>query len=965
MGTISGQVSYSGLSTGQDFKAIVDQLVGLEERTIVRQEVWKDQWQEKLTSINELDGRLVSLKLNAQEYDTYDELLAREAKSSNEEVVTISNTSTAPPGVYVVDVGENIQEKISSKPTSVEDTVGTKFLRNEAGKAVDGNGKIIGAATAGDPGVIAAVGKALDTDEEIVYDEEKGVYYKKDQPTEVLAKVVTDVGLTGLSVGYKIITGDIVGAVIAVLGAAADALWSLPDDEVDPDGDGPLPPELQENQVIATGDDTKMVGEPLTITMGGKTLTVKHDAEAVYDPDKTSTYNEDMTIEQMNQVINNAMAKAQVQWEAYVKADPKPEIPPQEPPNIRVDLQDAQGKDDIAAKRLIITGLDGGQKNHITISDPTNLRLNSNSVGAVRETSWVGSQVVANVTDDSEYTGNVNKTITVAATSNTGTMGVDSIAFSWADTEGNGGTFTVKPEDWDATANKLKEPIDLLQGVKIDFAGGGSNNVVKSEAFSIDCHAPVMQKASDSGLAQTDKWVHQGVADLTTAMSTGNGVLAIKYGGKQHDFKFSGDVSISNMAEKINTDPKNPGIFASVLNDGMGTANSYKLVLSGAKSGAEYGIEVLDSTKISNMDTSPKAWTHAREASNSMCRIDGYPSDGESWIQRQVNEVGDAIDGVVLSLQGTGSSTISVRNNVTEMVTRITQLVESVNFCKQFIKEQTKYAKGSKLVSKWNEESKMFQRVSEGGSDKSGVMIGNYGFQIAQSNIDRLMTKQIFTRDEFIKVIDPDGKGEASRLPDITPEGEDTPSKQSLYNEYLDQNGLIYSRLSDIGISSDAGDEKMGLYTIEKSKLTEALNKNPEAVLKLFTFDPGEGIPPSQGAITEHKPLDDEEPRPRIGGFNVMMGYAMSDLTRTTDVIDSQTGDVVEAAKGITRVLSENYTNIMQGIDVKIAREEIRIGMMRSRLEEKFTRLEVSLAKMQEQSSKTQSMVDQASNNKK
>ena len=673
---------------------------------------------------------------------------------------------------------------------------------------------------------------------------------------------------------------------------------------------------------------------PLVISMGGKEMKLEYKPGAT--PGEVGFYSGDLTMEELVESIN-----------ATIQSDPT------NMPNISAEVIYDKTRNSVDYQRLVINGLEGGQKNHISVSDPTDLSLDKKSIDDPVTSSWIGSEPKVVVSGD--YSGNTNKTITLVVTkaSGNGILGSDDITFDWADTAGNSGTFTVSAADWDVGNNCLKEDVELLQGVKVNFQGAGQNRMIATNAVTIDCQTPVMQKAADIGLAQTDKWVHRGMADMTSPVqSGGTGLFAYSYCGKEYSVAVSDGLGLQGLVDKINSDEKNPGVIASVLNDGMGTATSYKLVLTGHKEGAEYAVEVLDSTKLT-ADFGADTFTHAREASNSMCRVDGYPDDGISWIQRPNNEVGDVLDGVVVSLQGVGETQITVQNNVTEMKNRITSIVEALNYAKTYIKEQTSYG-GGKLVSKWNENTQMFERQTEGG-EENGLMIGNYGFQITQSTIDELVTRQIFSRQDYIKAIDPDNEAESKLPVSVDNEERDGPSQEGLYKAYLEKNGLIYTRLSDIGIVSDP--DNKGLYRIEDSKLTEALTKNPEAVIKLFTF-----TPPEEGFPTVTK-YDDEKPRTPIGGFCVNMNYAMGDLTRATDVVDPETGQMKQPAKGIMKVLAENYNGIMSGIDVKISRETTRIAKYRQRLEDKFARLETLLASLNDQSTKIQSQIDSLSSN--
>ena len=934
-GVISGAIKWTGLSgSGTDFASVVESLVAIEQRTVTRQQTWQSQWQEKLTAINQLDTRLNSLKLNARDYDTRSELLSRAASSSKPEVATITNTSTASTGVYSVDVGENVVEKLASKTYKKDEPIGGGASKDASGNFIDANGLVIGTNDPSDAGILNAVTEKLNSlpgqpqinGVTFAYDASVppvGYYYDVDSPFDIVARIddVSEAGKNKIFASGGPNDGELLAAtMLNNKNSGRDEIVLNPSGHTVP---------------IDNSDPDNGYYPPIIISMGGKELKIDYKAGATSG--EVGYYNENFTMDDLMKTINNSIA-----------ADPD------NTPDLKAELlYDKTRNANDEYYRLILTGNVGGVKNHITVSDPTDLCMDRNSIDDPVTASWA-SQITPQVDPSSSYTGHVNKTITVMVSEGNGgyELGVNTVVFNWADTEGKTGKFTISPSMWDSTNNCLKEPIELTQGVKINLQGQGGgigNTSNKSQAFTIDCQAPVMQKAADIGLAQTDKWVHQGFVDQITPVNIGGGgVFAYTYAGKEYTVNLSTDVGLQGLVDKINSDSKNPGVMASILNDGMGTATSYKLVLTGYHSGAEHAITISDKTSLNRMPCKQENFTHAREASNSMSRIDGYPNDGESWIQRATNEVSDVLDGVVLTLQGTGTTNITIQNNVSDMVDKIKQLIESVNFCKSYIKEQTKYGTG-KVVSKWNEKTQMFERTTETGKDPSGVMIGNYGFQMAQSAIDNLMTKQIISREDYINAIDPKKELQGLYPLRVDDEERDGPSQEGIYQAYMEENGLIYNRLSDLGIASNP--DQQGQYMVaEESKLVEALSKNPEAVIKLFTFTPADTFP-------KDKPFDDEDARPRIGGFAVMLGYAMSDMTRSTDDIDSKTGEVIRPGKGITKVLAENYANIISGIDVKIERENRRIAMVRSRLEDKFARLETLLASLDNQSTKIEAQL--------
>ena len=175
--------------------------------------------------------------------------------------------------------------------------------------------------------------------------------------------------------------------------------------------------------------------------------------------------------------------------------------------------------------------------------------------------------------------------------------------------------------------------------------------------------------------------------------------------------------------------------------------------------------------------TTGYGFTQTQNAQNAMIRVDGYPTDSSEYIQRNSNTIGDLINGVTLSLTGTGTATISVTNDTNAIKATIEGLVDSINSALNYIKEMTAYDKA-------------------GEGEDNGVMIGNYGFQIVQQRINDILYNPV---------------------PGLT-DGVDT-----------------YTRLSQIGIRTDP--DQGGKWVIDSSTLDTALSNDIDAVCNLFVQD--------------------------------------------------------------------------------------------------------------------------------
>lgn len=501
-------------------------------------------------------------------------------------------------------------------------------------------------------------------------------------------------------------------------------------------------------------------------------------------------------------------------------------------------------RDGTSFYRLFINSKRGGSESAVTVSDPTKLNFDDNSIDSVFEKTWLGS---SHATSSGTYLGSTNKTFTFTPNA-TGEVGTDEIEIRWADTEGNSGKFTVS-----AAATEY----EVAQGVKVSFSAG---QLIKNDSFTIDVYNPTVQAAQDQGLARAEQRVHEGFIDLLSPITTVNAKFVYRYAGTERQLDVTADSKLQDLVDAINTDPNNPGVRASIINDGMNTTTSYHLVLTGEDTGAAHTI-VIDSaaTTLNKLDADDNKFSTAQKASNAMLQVDGYPTESGVYLQRSSNTVSDIVDGVILSLQNVGSSTVTVNNNTSQVKKNVELFVNSVNFVLDYINSETKYDAETK---------------------ESGTMLGNYSYDIVASSINNILFNKI------------DG---------------------------LDSETDTYVHLGQIGINTDP--DAGGRWTIDSTKLEEALNNDLEGVARLFVKDSDRGT----------------------------TGVASQMMTRMEEFTDSETG--------IGNVLIDNYKGIISNIDNKIDSEERRIQLVKERMEAKFARLEKALSTLNGQSSSLESLI--------
>jgi flagellar capping protein FliD len=501
------------------------------------------------------------------------------------------------------------------------------------------------------------------------------------------------------------------------------------------------------------------VGDTLTVTVGGSSITLT----GVSGAPAVGEFNIDGTMDDLATAI-----KAADGWPGGILSN--------------VEVVDDKDRSGTAYKRLVLTAKvpNGGPSEAITVTDPTNLSLDANSIDAVFEKTWMFSTSTA--TSGGVYTGSTNKTFTFAA-QNSGVVGTDDLVIKWADNEGNSGSFTIKADVWNADNDT---EFEVFQGVNVRFSAG---RIGKAESFTIDAFNPVLQQAQDQGLARAEKRVHNGYIDLITPVHTsGTGQAAefvYYYEGVKTVVSIPSGSKLQDLADAINNDPDNRGVKATIIDDGQGTSSSYHLILTGKDTGREHTITFGTTTSpLSNFAVSDSTFTTAQKASDSMTKIDGFPSDATQYVQRPTNTVSDVIDGLILELHGTGTATITIGNDVSSVQSKVEQLVSSVNFVLEYIRTETKYSS----------------------SGTSGVMIGNYTYDIVRNSINEIFSQRI------------PGLGSSK----------DT-----------------YVHLAQIGIHTDP--DQNGIWVVEPSALKAALDNDLEAVARLFVVDNEHG---SQGVAS-------------------------------------------------------------------------------------------------------------------
>jgi flagellar hook-associated protein 2 len=190
-------------------------------------------------------------------------------------------------------------------------------------------------------------------------------------------------------------------------------------------------------------------------------------------------------------------------------------------------------------------------------------------------------------------------------------------------------------------------------------------------------------------IATKSTWVSVGKADSISSVNdtSSNQNFVYQMGGKSITVAVAEGTTLSGLVDLINKDTDNPGVTASVINDG--TASPYKLVLKANDTGKDYEITSI-STQLSALNLARPEGGATGDGLNAQITIDGVS------YQRQNNAISDVFSGITLNLQGVGTSTVSVANNDAAIKEMVVGFVTAYNDALQEISQNTAYSEETK-----------------------------------------------------------------------------------------------------------------------------------------------------------------------------------------------------------------------------------------------------------------------------
>jgi flagellar hook-associated protein 2 len=434
----------------------------------------------------------------------------------------------------------------------------------------------------------------------------------------------------------------------------------------------------------------------------------------------------------------------------------------------------------------------------------------------------------------------------------------------------------------------------------------------------------------------------QGFASETASVNeTGaDETFEYTYDGKTISHTVASGTSLQSLVKMINDDPDNPGVKAAILNDG--TTDGYHLQIRGMDQGADYEVGV--TTLLTSL---AGGFDETQVAQNAKIKVDGWPLDG-TYIERSSNSIDDVIAGLTLNLKQTTdigeTITVSTDTDTAAIKEKITAFVDQVNEVLAKIRSLTQ-------VDTQNNSSSLltgsYTLESMGSSIKSVLTSRGIGFDPNEDSISTLVGKQIFGSDAL-----------AIGLTTDTAEGSDTFGLFTLDEASLDKalekdpeavmeifsakqspevNTSAFSYLSSI-----AGSTQAGAYDI--SYTVNAAGEITSATIDGTTYDYAGGASGKSGNTLTS-----------LNGPSKGLAITVNDLTEgthegtlrlkegKTSHLSALLDQITNASSGSLSILEDSYQETIGNLEDKIAEEQDRLQDYERELRNRFARLESNL----------------------
>lgn len=227
--------------------------------------------------------------------------------------------------------------------------------------------------------------------------------------------------------------------------------------------------------------------------------------------------------------------------------------------------------------------------------------------------------------------------------------------------------------------------VDAINNDDDNGAGAPVSEFVTAETFTVGSDTFLRIKSTAGGTGESNRVaITTQLADVTFEPPTD--VFQYEFGPAGDTtvvtLNVDADTTMSELVDLINDDTDNPGVTASIINDGD-PSTPYRLLLKADSTGEDNRITITDQLPDSVFTEQQGA---GAASLNAEIEVDSIT------YERQTNFINDVITGVTLSLLSAGSSsTITVSSNDDALKTLITDFVQAYNDAVQEINTNIAY----------------------------------------------------------------------------------------------------------------------------------------------------------------------------------------------------------------------------------------------------------------------------------
>ena len=425
-------------------------------------------------------------------------------------------------------------------------------------------------------------------------------------------------------------------------------------------------------------------------------------------------------------------------------------------------------------------------------------------------------------------------------------------------------------------------------------------------------------------LAKNDIEMHNSGYGSTSDVINSSGstkIFKYTYNSTTVSIDVADGTTLEGLVNLINQDADNPGVKASLINDG----SKYYLQIRGLDLGDKYEITISSDTTLSGFG--PDDFSETQDAQNSQIRVDGWPAS--DWIERESNTISDVITGVTLNLKDVGTIQVDVAKDMDAIKEQVRNFVDQVNNIITTIQGYTKVNSGTNEGSIFTGNSTINMTMENIKSILSSIGVG---FDRDNDTYPTLSTIGITTDAQtgsttYGQLLLDESKLEealnsnAEAVAEIFSADLVAATNSSDFREYSHINGLteggIYDVEYEINASGEIVSAKIDGYdaSIDNSKHVITSTKGNSKGLAIQIDNLGTGT--------------------YSGQIRLKKGKALELIDKLEELTDSYSGPL--------HIMEDHLNDEIDMIDEQIDNETVRLDTYERNLRDKFARLEALL----------------------